>query len=184
LNPRKQLVTKTDFAKFENSWLRIPYQVSKGAQKNFLAFAERVTGVWEEYQSAFDETYFKRAIAKGILFKTLEKTVPGEDWFEGDFRAQIVTYSIAKLSSMMEEATEPCTLDWEGIWRKQGLSPALLDQSRLVARAVSRIVSSPPRGTRNVSEWCKKQDCWETVREASIPLRAGLKAELKRIRRR
>jgi hypothetical protein len=183
LNPRKQLVTKTDFAKFENSWLRIPHQVSKGAQKNFLTFAERVTDVWDEYQSGFDETFFKRAIAKGILFKTLEKTVPGEDWFEGDFRAQIVTYSVAKLSSMTEEATEH-TLDWEGIWRKQALSPALLEQSRLVARAVSRIVSSPPRGTRNVSEWCKKQDCWETVREAGIPLRAGLRAELKRIRRR
>jgi hypothetical protein len=157
--------------------------VSKGAQKNFLTFAERVTDVWDEYQSGFDESYFKRAIAKGIVFKTLEKTVPGESWFEGDFRAQIVTYSVAKLSSMTEEATEH-TLDWEVIWRKQALSPATLDQSRLVARAVSRIVSSPPRGTRNVSEWCKKQDCWETVREASIPLRAGFKAELKRIRRR
>jgi hypothetical protein len=183
LNPRKQLVTKTDFAKFENSWLRIPHQVSKGAQKNFLAFAGKVTDVWDEYQSGFDESYFKCAIVKAILFKTLEKTVPGEDWFEGDFRAQIVTYSVAKLSSMTEEATGH-TLDWEGIWRKQALSPAALDQSRLVARAVSRIVSSPPRGTRNVSEWCKKQDCWETVREASIPLRAGFKAELKRMRRR
>jgi hypothetical protein len=184
LNPRKQLVTKTDFAKFENSWLRLPYQVSKGAQKNFLAFAERVTDVWDERQSHFDDSFFKRAIAKAILFKTLEKTVPGENWFEGDFRAQIVTYSVAKLSSMIEEGVEPYILDCDAIWRKQALSPALLEQSRLVARAVSRIVSSPPRGTRNVSEWCKKQDCWETVREANIPLRAGLRAELKRIRRR
>jgi hypothetical protein len=183
LNPRNQMVIKTDLAKYENSWLRLPHQVSKGAQKNFVAYAERVTGVWERLQSQFDDSYFKSAIARGIMFKTLERTIPNEDWYEGDFRAQIVTYSIAKLSSILVEGSEAFTLDFDLIWRKQALSPALFEQLRSVSRAVSRIVSSPPRGTRNVTEWCKKQECWDSVQQASIPLRSSLKTELKKIGR-
>ena len=53
LNPKNQMVTKTDLAKFENSWLRFPQQVSKGAQKNFVTFAERVTKVWGKTSFGF-----------------------------------------------------------------------------------------------------------------------------------
>jgi hypothetical protein len=114
------------------------------------------------------------------MFKTLERAVPKEDWYEGDFRAQIVTYSIAKMASMIEGSY---VLDFDGIWRKQALSPALLEQLRSIARAVSRIITSPPRGTRNVGEWCKRDECWESVNDAAIPLRSGLRAELKKIDR-
>ena len=41
-NPRRQLFTKTDLAKFVNVWEGRPHEVSLGAQKNFAAFAKRV----------------------------------------------------------------------------------------------------------------------------------------------
>lgn len=180
LNPRNQLVTKTDMAKYENSWLKLPHLVSRGAQKNFIFFAERITSLWEKHQSGFDDTYFRCAIARAIMFKAVERTIPTEDWYEGDYRAQIVTYTIAKLASMLDSGTEAYRLDFESIWRRQTISDALLEQLRSVARVVSRIVCSPPKGTRNVGEWCKKETCWSAVEEASIPLRNNLKAELKK----
>jgi hypothetical protein len=183
LNPRTQLVTKTDLAKSENSWLMFPYQVSKGAQKNFVTFAERVVKVWDRLRSEFSDIYFTRVIARIIMFRTLERTVPKEDWYEGDFRAQIVTYSIAKLSWMLADATEPYSLDFDAVWRKQALSPALFEQLRSIARAVSKIITSPPRGTRNVGEWCKKEECWKSVQEASVPLRNNLRTELRKLNR-
>src|SRR5262249_42757254 len=132
----------------------------------------------------FDDDYFKYAMARAIMFRTLERTVPKEEWYEGDFRAQIVTYSIAKLASMLEPRGESYRLDFDSIWRRQTLSPALLEQLRAIAKTVSRIVSAPPRGTRNVSEWCKKEDCWESVADAQVTLRAALKGELKKVTRR
>jgi hypothetical protein len=33
-NPRAQLIVKTDLAKYENSWRKLPHIVSRGAQKN------------------------------------------------------------------------------------------------------------------------------------------------------
>ena len=52
LHPRKQLITKTDLAKYENAWRFLPHAVSQGAQRRTrsLSFAaggrgERVSGV-------------------------------------------------------------------------------------------------------------------------------------------
>ncbi len=35
-NPTTQKFTKTDLAKFENTWDQLPHEVSRGAQKNFV----------------------------------------------------------------------------------------------------------------------------------------------------
>ena len=42
-NPTKQKFTKTDLAKFENTWDQLPHMVSLGAQKNFSDYMIRVS---------------------------------------------------------------------------------------------------------------------------------------------
>ena len=49
-NPRQQGITKTDLAKFENTWRQLPHMVSQGAQKNFLAFSTIVVNDWTATQ--------------------------------------------------------------------------------------------------------------------------------------
>ena len=100
--PREQIITKTDLAKVENSWRCLPHEVSKGAQKNFLRFAECVTKSWDADSSRFHDEYFRDEVAKIIIFRALEKLVPKEPWYDGGYRAQVVTYSIAKLVDMTE----------------------------------------------------------------------------------
>ncbi len=100
--PRAQYFAKTDLAKFENSWAGLPHLVSQGAQKNFVAFQREVAKEWKKSESQFDETWFKRMIAKAIIFRRLEKVVPQQPWYEGGYRANIVTYSMAKLSYDMD----------------------------------------------------------------------------------
>lgn len=46
--PKNQVITKTDLAKFWNSWLEKPHIVSKGAQTNFLQFAVDIDKAWEK----------------------------------------------------------------------------------------------------------------------------------------
>lgn len=56
---KKQMITKTDFGKFRNSWAGLPYIVSKGAQTNFIRFAEIVDDSWTKSEIQFNEKHFK-----------------------------------------------------------------------------------------------------------------------------
>ena len=66
------LFTKTDLAKYENTWDQLPWQVSEGAQKNFHKFMLRLK---ERKGFSPDEIYYQNLIAKAILFRQTEKLV-------------------------------------------------------------------------------------------------------------
>ena len=61
-NPKAQMFTKTDLAKFYNIYRQLPYQVSAGAQKNFVRFAEWANDEWEKNETAFNVMFFRRII--------------------------------------------------------------------------------------------------------------------------
>ncbi len=167
VHPNAQRFTKTDLAKFANTWDQLPHQVSLGAQKNFVQFMQRLKegGAFEP-----DERYFRQLIAKAILFRRVEKIVSDQKF--GGYRANIVTYSIAWLVR-----TTAGRIDLERVWAAQDITPVLEEAIRLVAQEVHASITSPPRGG-NVTEWCKKQDCWERVGKLQIPLPNALEEEL------
>ena len=150
-NPGLQKFTKTDLAKFWLSWDQLPYVVSLGAQKCFGRFMETVTPRRPEP----DETEFRRIVALGILFKRAE-SLYGEMGFTG-YRAQVITYTIARLSHHLGKR-----LPIADIWRAQALPEDLVSALRLVITGVRAVLLQPPAG-RNLTEWCKKADCWDAV---------------------
>ena len=78
------LFTKTDLAKYENTWDQLPHQVSEGAQKNFHKFMLRL----KDYKNFVpDEAYYRNLIAKAILFRQTEKLVQKQKY--GGYRANI-----------------------------------------------------------------------------------------------
>lgn len=159
--PRNQFITKTDLAKFENSYRCKPHVVSLGAQKNFGNFASAIGKEWKKNESEFDETWFKRLIAKAIIFRTLEKLVPAQDWYEGGYRANIVTYAFAKLVHDAEQQGKVPDLD--RVWKLQRVPAALEEALKIAAKAANEQITNPPDGVRNFSEWAKKQACWEQL---------------------
>ena len=156
--PRAQFLTKTDLAKYENTWECLPHVVSLGAQKNFAHFAKRIGTIWANEDSSFDKSWFKRMIAKAIVFKATEKLVSGSDWYEGGYRANIVTYAIAKLVHDAEQRNMVVHLG--PIWRSQEISKDLKDAILVAGSAAQSVITCPPEGVRNYSEWAKKQECW------------------------
>jgi len=180
-NPRAQLIVKTDLAKYENSWRKLPHFVSRGAQKNFREFAEFIGKEYGNDGSRFDnDVYFKEVVAKAIVFKFIERMVSGakDSWYKGDYRSQIVTYSFSKLQSVIEDEAAGLELNVSKIWQKQAVSPALARQLEELAMSVSVAITSPPVPQMNIGEWCKKEDCWETVQGLKAPLLRELRAEL------
>jgi hypothetical protein len=180
-HPRSQLMNKTDLAKFENSWRKLPHIVSRGAQKNFTCFADYVGKEYGVDGAKFDnEVYFKEVASKAILFRFVECLVSEakKSWYGGDYRAQIVTYSIAKLVSVIDNEASGYVLNLNSVWAKQRVSTALSDQLEVIAKAVSVAITAPPVSNMNVGEWCKKEDCWNKVDGLSIQLSPALRTEL------
>ena len=161
------LFTKTDLAKYENTWDQLPYQVSEGAQKNFHKFMLRLK---ERKGFVPDEAYYRNLIAKAILFRRTEKLVQQQQY--GGYRANIVTYTLAFLSHKTAQR-----IDLERIWKEQGLTPALEAEIVAISRFVQKLIVNPPGGA-NVSEWCKKEKCWSLIRDYSYDLSSGLESEL------
>lgn len=175
-NPRTQLLTKTDLAKFENTFDFLPHVVSQGAQKNFARFAKIVAECWEWKQEQFNEEWFRNAAAKAIIFRATERLVSEQPWYDGGYRANIVTYAIALLEHTVEKSGK--ALDFEGIWQKQELSAALTDMLAVLSKQVSDVLTQPPEGRRNVSEWAKLEACWQAVRNLPVRLSARMEREL------
>jgi hypothetical protein len=177
-NPKAQVITKTDLAKIENSWRGLPHEVSKGAQKNFDLFSKFVIAAWASKPLQFNEDYFKMVVAHAIVFRALERLIPNEDWYDGGYRANVVTYTVAKLVHMLEDQCPGYSLSCQTIWRHQALSAALAAQLRVIARTMYGVIASPEEGLENVTEWCKKELAWQRAQQQPIAISPDLRAEL------
>jgi hypothetical protein len=141
--------------------------VSRGAQKNFREFTLRLK---DRHGRSPNQTYFQRLAAKALLFKAAEKIVQARRY--GGYRANIVTYTLALVSNLSAQR-----LDLDSIWRNQALSPALRDAIDSISEVVfEHIVNAP--GNANVTEWCKKEECWKQLKDKGITLPPALTAEL------
>lgn len=167
LNPPTQKFTKTDLAKFEHSWEQLPWLVSLGAEKNFREFMLRLG----DRPRTPDAAYFEHLVAKGVLFKSTERLVSALKL--GGYRANIVTYSIAKLSNATASR-----VDLGAVWRTQSVSDALKGALEELIPMVYEVIVHPSGKVRHITEWCKKKDCWAAVAELQWQPGASLKKEL------
>lgn len=168
--PLKQKFAKTDVAKWDNSWSQFPHLVSRGAEKNFRAFMDEINRTKSSPPTA-DRVYVERLLAKGILFKETERVVTEQQY--GGYRANIVTYTIAKISH-----DTAMRLDLDRIWREQSVTDALAEAIAEVSRIAHKVIISPPAGTTHVGEWTKKDACWVRVQAEPWTPSKALEREL------
>lgn len=169
--PKSKLITKTDLAKFEYSFDGMPHFVSEGAQKCFTRFSTNILAKLAGSEE-LNETWFKRAIAKAILFNSLDSAVEKSEWYRSErgYKAQIVTYTIAACADGFRSIHK--SIDLDRIWREQVVHQSLLGWMLEEAESVGMLLKSPPENVRNISEFSKKEFCWSFyVRgKAGIPL--------------
>lgn len=160
--PPDQVFTKTDLAKFMAVWECRPHVVSKGAQKNFADFAALVGQAWDSDPNQFNEAYYRHCVAKAIVFREVEALVSRQPWYEGGYRANIVAYGIAKLAHDVQPRSE--AVDFDAIWRKQDISDNMRSALTIACTSANDVITNPPPGTvKNVTEWAKKEACWDRV---------------------
>ena len=69
-------------------------------------------------------------------------------------------------------------VDFESIWRRQAPGPRLTETVASLAKQVQDVVVDPPTGISNVTEWAKKEGCWDRVRMLNVELPPVLREEL------
>lgn len=178
-NPKIQMFTKTDLAKFENVWDDHPKWVNFGAQKNFARYASIIGQEWVKSSDDFNEFYFRRIIARALIFRATEKLVSSQTWYHGGYRANIVAYAIAALSEICRRKGK--LIDIQKIWKIQGLPQTLTDTLVIVTQFVNEDIINPPSGISNIGEWCKKDMCWERIKARLACLENKLSSEFKNI---
>lgn len=172
--PKQQMFTKTELAKFENVWDDHPMWVNRGSQKNFVRYAERIGKEWEKSSDAFNEFYFKRVVARGLIFRATERIVSNQSWYNGGYRANIVAYTLALLAEIAKRRNG--SVDFMEVWRTQTVGAVLNESIALVSCAVNDDITRPANGVSNISEWCKKEACWTRMTnrieavEAALPV--------------
>lgn len=162
-NPKPQMLTKTDLAKFENVWDDHPRYVNLGAEKNFARYAARIGKEWDKSSDSFNEGYFKRAVARGIIFRATERIVSAQPWYNNGYRANIVAYTLAVLSELTRRQEK--TLDFQRVWNAQAISSVLETTIAVVASRVNDDLLRPMQGISNISEWAKREACWARMIE-------------------
>ena len=169
------MFTKTDLAKFMGSWECIPHQVSMGAQKNFVKFAEKIAKGWSKNDQTYNELYFKELIVKAIFFRTVDRFIMKQPWY-GGYKANIVTYTVAKFSDLINESGK--CLNFDGIWKTQMLPAEIEAFLVTLSEAVNDVIQETPEGITNVTEWCKKELCWTNVKKIDITLPENIEVKL------
>lgn len=168
-NPKRQKVDKVSLAKYVNAWEQMPHIVSRGGQKNFSAFMQRLgqrtNKEWEP-----DAAYFKNVVAQAILFKHAEKVARAHK-FPG-YRANTIAYTVALLAFRTAGR-----ISLQSIWDRQALSGAVANAiHNWMPEIFKELIESA--GNKNVTEWCKQEACWRHMQTLGLNLAPELIAEL------
>lgn len=165
--PKARRFGKLDLARYLSAWDGFPWRVALGGQKNFQAFMQRRK---EQTAPAPDAAWFRRLIALTILYRTTERLVRAMKF--PAYGANITAYLVAALGERTGGR-----LDFDLIWRQQRLSPEL----EVLITAWAPLIDQALRasvGSRNPTEWFKKEDCWVDMRNRLPALSDPLPAEL------
>lgn len=175
-NPKNKVIKKTDLAKVQNSWMGQPHIVSRGAQTNFSAFADWIDEKWTANEAVFNERYFQSTAALILMLQYLEHQIPKQPWYEGGYRANIIYYSIALLHRLIKQQFPGFDLDLMLIWNKQEVPQIVCDILVNISEKVFSKITDPNRKTVNVTQWCKRLECWDSVKQINIDLPEELDA--------
>lgn len=178
VNPKQQLFDKTTLAKLENSWRQFPHIASAGAQKSFKKWAEIIVAEWEKNSDVFNDLYYKNIVSLLIIYRTLEKAIPKQSWYESGYRANVIVYSMSFLHYKIEKQFPNMTLDLGEIWAKQSLSYEFEKQMLLITKHIFDYITDDTRPVMNVTEWCKRESCWDGCKKTQFDLSIDIKSYL------
>lgn len=178
--PKKQMFSKTDMAKYENTWRMKPHLVKKGAQANLKLLGAVIISEFEKNEDDFGAAFYKDLIAKMILFRETDSAIFRSDWYKAEkgFKAEAVTYTLALLRySLLEEGKD---INLERIYQNQSVPESLMQFIVSLGEVVRNNITNPifRGGVANPSEFCKSEKGWIRFQEMDLDLSSIVNADI------
>lgn len=155
--PKIHKIGKTDIAKYVMCWDQHPESVCKGAEKNYLAFVKEI----KAKTPVVSEVYYKRLIAKAILYKTIDTMVRNKKL--GGYKSNMDAYILAAVSFISRKH-----LNLDEIWEIQSVPSALVKIIDNLIPVVWKHITEPSQRSNaqsvNVNEWTKRAECWNSLK--------------------
>ena len=167
--PSRQMFKKTDLAKFWNIMRCRPDRASKGGQSAFADFATYVSQQWEKDNEIFNREFFQNIVSIAIMYKESEKIIKTQPWFNS-YRANIVAYTLSRIIFEIETNYKKYAVPYSKIWANQSLSKAWIKQIQNTSKVIYDFLTSDDRDVENVTEWAKRERCWERAKNIEIVL--------------
>ncbi len=166
--PRSQKFDKIEVARTVNVWNELPHVACQGSQKSYLRFMKGIEKRGERWLP--DQAYLQQAVARVIMFRDIDAVA--KELEIRSYKVQVVCYTLSLISYRTAGR-----MDLDSVWNGGGISPALQRTvSSWIPRIHEEIVLSA--GERNVTEWCKKSDCWARIQTMNLPLDPHFEEEL------
>ncbi len=165
--PEKQVIKMVDLAKYMEIYEGVPNKVSKGKQAIFKVFAEKIKKQWVKSDIDYNEYYYKRVVALSIIFKRSDEIIKRTLWWKEkrSYKANVIAYTMSLIFEHIRKNCEGYELDFMRIWSLQNLYPELEKQISTLVTEVYEFITRDDRLTENVTEWCKKEICWERAKK-------------------
>ena len=146
-----------------------PDVASTGGQKGFSKFAIWAAEQWDDNDTVFNEDFFKEVVAMAIICKTADKAISHLSWYNS-YKANIVAYTVSKIFFTVEDEYPEYAISLKNIWAKQTLSPAWFRQIEDTSKVMYEHLTIDSRPVENVTEWAKREKCWEDAKKIKIIL--------------
>lgn len=164
-NPRNQIITKVDVAKYVNAYEEIysgkklvvgPHIVARGNEKNYVVFINH------NLIEKPDNIYFEDLVAKTKLFREAERIYGKKPNAIGEMRYLTVPYAIALLTHHTK-----CRLDLYKIWKNQDISEELKELLYDLMVRVENFIKITAAG-KLYGEWAKREECWNELKQQNF----------------
>jgi len=159
-SPSNMKFTKEDLAKFINCWhYTDPHIACTGAQKGFVIFMKYLND--KKFHEKIDAVFFEKYCAISILFNRTSKIIKDNAEISG-YRSQVLNYTISLISYHTSRK-----INFDLIWSDQDLSHQFKNLINKWSYKVYETIQKTAQG-KNVSEWCKNEDCWEDLMDKNF----------------
>jgi len=158
--PPDRKMQKEEVAKMYMCQILFPYIASRGNQKNYFAFTDHALAIMNAKK--LNAVFVRNIISTFIIFNELTK-IQKIEGIEG-YVSQTSNYTLSYLFHITDQK-----LDLNEVWNNQGISPYL---NKLLSKWVLRINQRIRKaaGDQNISEWAKKKECWDDIKNLSLEI--------------
>jgi hypothetical protein len=167
--PEKQVIKMVELAKYMVIFAGAPDKASKGKQAIVKEFAEDIKAQWTKSDEQFNVTYYKRVVAIAIMFAKADSIIKNSaEYKQGNrnsYKANVIAYMLSIIFEYIRKNSKSASVDFNRIWMAQDVYPEMEQQFTVLWPEVYDFITDEDRQTQNVTEWCKKKECWERAKK-------------------